>query len=297
MKNSHRDLLLLPFLKTILLAVLMTSSIAWSATLPNANPVPGGIAIIPLEKVENSTQPDVYFNNSKVMVLEQDHEWYAVVGIPLEFSPGKHSLEWDKPSGKLTISFTVKTKEYETQHLTIKNKRKVNPNKKDLKRIKKETVKIRAALQHWTNQSTIQTRFILPVEGRLSSPFGLRRFFNGQPRKPHSGLDIAAPRGTPIKSPADGKVIATGNFFFNGNTVFLDHGQGLITMYCHMDHIDVKPGQMVKQGEPIGAIGMTGRVTGPHVHWSVSLNDARIDPSLFFSDRALAKLENPVEKK
>jgi murein DD-endopeptidase MepM/ murein hydrolase activator NlpD len=124
----------------------------------------------------------------------------------------------------------------------------------------------------------------LPVTAPVSSPFGLRRFFNEQPRKPHSGLDLAAAEGTPISAPASGKITDTGDFFFNGNTVFIDHGQGLVTMYCHLSKIDVEPGQTVNTGDIIGAVGKTGRVTGAHLHWSVSLNNTRIDPTLFLDD-------------
>jgi murein DD-endopeptidase MepM/ murein hydrolase activator NlpD len=175
----------------------------------------------------------------------------------------------------------VRAKEYKTQHITIKDKRKVEPNKQDLDRIWREAKIIKRALATWNEQRLASFNFLAPVDGRLSSPFGLRRYFNGKPRKPHSGLDIAAPEGSPIRAPADGEVIVTGDYFFNGNTVFLDHGQGLVTMYCHMSRIDVRNGQTVKRGDVIGAVGMTGRVTGPHLHWSTSLNNVRVDPGLF----------------
>ena len=124
---------------------------------------------------------------------------------------------------------------------------------------------------------------MLPVHGRYSSPFGLRRFFNEQARKPHSGLDIAATQGTPIKAAASGTVINTGDYFFNGNTVFIDHGQGLITMYCHMHRIDVKESEYVTVADVIGTVGQSGRVTGAHLHWSVLLNQTMVDPTLLLS--------------
>ncbi len=109
----------------------------------------------------------------------------------------------------------------------------------------------------------------------------MRRFFNGEERNPHAGLDFAVPAGTPIKTPAAGKVILTGNYFFNGNTVFVDHGQGFISMFCHMSKIDVQVGQSLARGAVVGKVGSTGRATGPHMHWNISLNDARVDPAIF----------------
>jgi len=262
------------------LALLVFTIQAQALELPLQETVPGGIAIIKLDEALD-TPPKVSYQDKPVMVVVYQQAWHALVGIPLGAKQGKHSIISKQAGREHTYSFQIADKQYETQHLTIKNKRKVNPNPDDMKRISKERKKTDAALEHWDdNVYTTTLELDLPVEGTLSSPFGLRRFFNKQARNPHSGIDIAAAKGTTINAPADGKVILTGEFFFNGNSVFIDHGQGLITMYCHMDSIKVKQGQMLKRGEKIGEVGMTGRVTGPHLHWSISLNDARIDPRL-----------------
>ena len=270
----------------ITLLLILTTLPALAVKLPKADPVPGGIAVVPLG-IESVTAPVVTYNDKRVMVApspKQEKHWLAIAGIALTAEKGKHQLVVETNPKQRTVDFEVKAKKYKTQHITIKNKRKVNPYKKDLERIKKEKKEIVASLSHWSDSEQINTEFVLPVKGRLSSPFGLRRYFNDQPRKPHSGIDIAAPQGTPIVSPANGTVLTTGEYFFNGNTIFIDHGQGLVTMYCHMSKIKVIPGQKVKRGQKIGAIGQTGRVTGPHLHWGVSLNDVRVDPGLFFDD-------------
>jgi murein DD-endopeptidase MepM/ murein hydrolase activator NlpD len=169
-----------------------------------------------------------------------------------------------------------------TLYHTIKNTRQVEPSQEDLRRIAGEREITRTALASWSEQ-TPQLDFAEPVEGPISSVFGLRRFFNEQPRKPHSGLDIAAAQGTPIRAPAAGTVLHAGEFFFSGNVVYLDHGSGLVTMYAHMDQIDVDTGQQIGRGQVIGAVGMTGRVTGAHLHWGVYLNEAAVDPTLFLA--------------
>ena len=218
------------------------------------------------------------------MTVKDGGGFYAIVGIPLDAKPGMQRLSRDAAGMNVIASFEVSDKTYPAQHITIKDKRKVEPNAEDLRRIRREKRRILAAFRTWSS-APVELPLLLPVRGKQSSSFGLRRFFNGLPRKPHSGMDIAAPAGTPVIAPAAGVVVDTGHYFFNGNSVFIDHGQGLITMYCHLQRIDVEKGQRVGRGEIIGAVGATGRVTGPHLHWSVSLNDARVDPALFIAPR------------
>jgi len=262
---------------------LLIPFVSIAQNLPDESLVPGGVAIIELGD-SNQARPEVRFNRQQIMTIKHNGKWQAVVGIPLSAKPGTQKIQILNGKQKATKSFTIVDKAYRTQHITIKDKRKVNPNPDDMARIKKERPVIKNALKHWQFQDDINFEFIAPVDGVKSSSFGSRRVFNNQPRRPHSGMDIAAAKGSQIVAPAKGKVIETGDFFFNGNSVFIDHGQGLITMYCHMDSIAVKPGQWVKSGEKLGEVGVTGRVTGPHLHWTVSLNNARVDPQLFLRE-------------
>lgn len=268
-----------------LLAFLLP--ITGSAQLPEANPVPGGIALIRLEPTGDQP-PRVQYKGQRVLVMRHDGAWQAVVGLPLSLEPGEEQLSMQIPGSNQirNVAFQVGSKQYETQYLTIKNKRQVEPTAADLKRISREQAIIQRAFATWSDELADIPIFDLPAAGRFSSAFGLRRFFNNQPRQPHSGLDIAAPEGTPIAAPAAGRVIATGDYFFNGNTVFIDHGQGLISMYNHLSRIDVRPGNPVARGQVIGAVGRTGRVTGAHLHWTISLNNARVDPMLFLPQSA-----------
>ncbi len=242
---------------------------------PEHNPVPGGTAVIPLPM--SSTSPLAYYKKLPVAVQQYQDNWYALVGLSLATKPGTYHITVKSSATEEKLAFEVKNKTYKAQYLTVKNKRKVNPSDEDMKRIIKEKKIKNTAKRTWTKQA-VNSNFIRPVDGRVSSIFGLRRFFNNQPRRPHSGLDIAAPEGTPIKAIADARVIETGDFFFSGNMVYLDHGQGVISLYAHLYKIHVKPGQLIKQGEIIGEVGETGRVTGPHLHLSLLLNRTAVDP-------------------
>ncbi|HHQ4629436.1 M23 family metallopeptidase [Aeromonas hydrophila] len=241
------------------------------------HPVPGGVAVVSLGS--EAQAPTARYQGKPVLVVrEEGKRWIAIVGIPLKSQPGPHQLQ---VSDGRTLGFTVGTKHYREQHIKLKNSRQVNPLAEDMTRINRELAEQTRAYQTFSPAQPSNLLFDKPVEGPLSSPFGLRRFFNGEERNPHSGLDFAVGAGTPIKSPAAGKVILIGNYFFNGNTVFVDHGQGLISMFCHMSKVDVKLGQSLPRGGIVGRVGATGRATGPHMHWNVSLNDARVDPAIF----------------
>lgn len=262
----------------------MAAASVWaSAPRPQHAAVPGGVVYVPLS-VQDTQGLRVTYQDKPVLVRRIGTVIHAIVGIGLNAAPGDHTLDVVQSSGlREKVVFQITPKEYATQRLTVPDKRKVNPNKDDLVRIEKEVKATRWAFSQWNPQRTADLNFIMPTTGVASSSFGLRRFFNGEPRQPHSGMDIAAPTGTPVIAPAAGTVILTGDLFFNGQSVFIDHGEGVITMYCHLSKILVKKGQTLKKGEKLGAVGATGRVTGPHLHWSVSLNDARVDPALFVS--------------
>jgi len=264
------------FASLLLLCLTFASSAHASYITRQLNkPVPGGVAVVDLGP---SAQPlTARFDGKPVLVVREQDNWLAIVGIPLTQKPGSASLV----QGNRTLTFSVGSKKYQEQHITLKNQRQVNPNPADLKRIDAELAEQLKAYRSFSPGTPSNLILDKPVSGPLSSRFGVRRFFNGEERNPHSGLDFAVPAGTPIKTPANGKVILTGNYFFNGNTVFVDHGQGFISMFCHLSKIDVKPGQVLTRGAVVGKVGATGRATGPHMHWNVSLNDARVDPAIF----------------
>ena len=239
-------------------------------------PVPGGVAVVDLG--EGSSAPQARYQGKPVLVVkEEGRRWIAIVGIPLTVKPGMQQIE----ANGQALSFTVGTKYYREQRITLKNQEQVNPSPANLKRIERELAEQTRAYQQFSPRQPSNLLFDKPVDGPLSSPFGLRRFFNGEERNPHSGLDFAVGAGTPIKAPAAGKVTLIGDYFFNGKTVFVDHGQGLISMFCHLSKVDVQLGQELPRGGIVGRVGATGRATGPHMHWNVSLNDARVDPAIF----------------
>jgi murein DD-endopeptidase MepM/ murein hydrolase activator NlpD len=253
--------------------------------VPRESRVPGGIALVTVGPA-TTPAPLVSFGGHRAPVLRSGPMWIAIVGLPLDAKPGVQRLSVaDNATGiERAIEFSIRDKKYAEQHLTVQNQRQVDPSPEDLERINAERVRIDRALETYTTDQVPPLRMGVPVAGKRSNSYGSRRFFNGQPRAPHSGMDIAASLGTPVTSPAPGWVIEAGDFFFNGQTVFVDHGLGVVTMYCHLSAISVTVGDYVTTGTRLGLIGATGRVTGPHLHWGVAINRAMVDPALVLSD-------------
>jgi murein DD-endopeptidase MepM/ murein hydrolase activator NlpD len=256
--------------------------------LPRASAVPGGVVTIPLAGAADA-RPVVTYDGAPVMVLKRASGWVAVVGVNLDTAPGEQALDVQQPGAdRRKISFEIVPKAYRTQQLKVAPGQ-VNLSPEDEARVAREQEKVRAATTVFTPDAPATLRLLPPVPGPRSSSFGLRRVFNGEARNPHKGMDIAAPSGTPIKAPLAGRVVDVGNYFFNGNDVIVDHGQGLITMYCHLSKIRVTVGQELNRGDVLGDVGATGRVTGPHLHWGVMLNGNSVDPALFLAPPAARK--------
>ena len=269
----------------MLRSVLITLISLWSAVsfaLPQESRVPGGIALIDLPS--STSAPKVEYLGHRVMVLpaEEAEGWVAVVGIPLNAKADEQQQL--SVNGK-PLSFGIGDKAYPEQRLQIKERKYVEPDPAQVERWRRESAEQKAAYKIWSEPGAVITRLEIPAEGPYSSAFGLKRFYNDQPRSPHSGLDIAAPDRSIITAAAPGVVTAKGEYFFNGNTIIVDHGYGLSTMYCHMSEISVELGQRLETGDQIGLVGKTGRATGPHLHWGVSLNNTRVDPLLFVQQK------------
>ena len=259
----------------MLVSLVLMLGAAAAVAAPQHAPRPGGVAIVDVGAAADPA-PAVSYAGKPVLLLQDGKRWQAVVGVPLDTKPGQLSIDVDG----FPLTFTINEHGYAEQRLTVKNQSHVTPDQAQLDRIGRERKVIDAALNNFRDIPVDGLTLAVPVDGRRSSSFGLRRFFNEQPRSPHKGMDIAAGTGTPILAPRAGLVTATGDYFFNGNTVILDHGQGYVTMYCHLSEIGVEEGQEVEAGELIGAVGATGRVTGPHLHFGTYLNGTAVDPSI-----------------
>jgi murein DD-endopeptidase MepM/ murein hydrolase activator NlpD len=241
---------------------------------------PGRVARLHLGSAE--APPRATLDGRRLMVRRERGEWVALAGIPLSAKAGaKLQVEVTYGSGKREVRrVAVIAKKYATQHLTVPADQAELPADQ-VALYQQQREHLAQVLRTFTEAGPAGLDLLQPVEGRRSGTFGLRRVINGAARNPHNGMDIAAPTGTPVAAAIAGRVIDAGDYLFLGRTLVLDHGQGLLTLYAHLNAIHAAPGESVAAGATIGEVGMTGRVTGPHLHFSVYLNAVSVDPEIF----------------
>lgn len=212
--------------------------------------------------------------------LQIDPDGYFIVGFSRDAAE-KQQLSLLHPDGTETLrTINIQQREYQIERIDGIQKKMMDPSAEALIRIQQEALLARTARQFSTPQPFFREPFIWPLKGRITGVYGSQRILNGEPRRPHFGIDIAAPTGAEVKAPAGGVVTLTHQgMFFSGKTLIIDHGHGLSSTFLHLNRIRVKQGDKVEQGQPIAEVGATGRVTGPHLDWRVNWFDQRLDPA------------------
>jgi murein DD-endopeptidase MepM/ murein hydrolase activator NlpD len=241
---------------------------------------PGELVVLSITSPDAFNQVRVRaFNHDAAVYRDGPRGWRALVGIDLDVKPGTYpvTVEADGGAARATYDLVIKPRTFRTRRLTV-DEAFVTPPASVQERIAREaallasTWNASAAERFWT------APFVRPVPQDANSAFGTRSIFNGKPRNAHGGADFLSPAGTPIQAPNAGRVAVARDLYFSGNTVIIDHGLGLFSMLAHLSAIAVHEGDQVTAGQVLGRVGATGRVTGPHLHWAVRANDARVDP-------------------
>ena len=265
-------------------------SAAWSiaasptAGLPRESRVPGGVALVAVARADEP-KPVVTRDGANVWTVKRGASWIAVIGLPLSAAPGEHLVNVSGDGNAKSVPFTVQNKRYPVQHVTLKDNAMVEPPPEVMARIETESTHLKTVRSHWRESVATDAAFTLPAKGRLSGRFGGSRVLNGKPRAPHAGLDVAVMTGTPVLAPGAGVVLDTGDYYFCGKTMFIDHGNGLLSLFCHLSEHTAQVGDSVRKGQAVARSGATGRASGPHLHWSVYLNGVSVEPELFVAAR------------
>ena len=272
-------------LSAVLAGAALIAGVGHAGALPRESRVPGGVALL---RVGDATEPRpaVSRDGVPVWVSRQATQWVAAVGLPLSLQPGEQQVEVRSTDGAArTITFTVKPKRYPVQHVTLRDQAMVEPPADVMARIERESAHLKVVRSQWRETAATDAAFVQPARGRLSGRFGGSRVLNGKPRAPHAGLDVAVMTGTAVLAPADGVILDIGDYYFCGKTMFIDHGNGLLSLFCHLSEWDARVGDSVRKGQAVARSGATGRASGPHLHWSVYLNGTSVEPELFLPAR------------
>ena len=272
-------------LSAVLAGAALIAGVGHAGALPRESRVPGGVALL---RVGDATEPRpaVSRDGVPVWVSRQATQWVAAVGLPLSLQPGEQQVDVRSTDGAArTVTFTVKPKRYPVQHVTLRDQAMVEPPADVMARIERESAHLKALRSQWRETAATDAAFVQPARGRLSGRFGGSRVLNGKPRAPHAGLDVAVMTGTAVLAPADGVILDIGDYYFCGKTMFIDHGNGLLSLFCHLSEWDARVGDSVRKGQAVARSGATGRASGPHLHWSVYLNGTSVEPELFLPAR------------
>ena len=251
----------------------------------------GGVYIYQVKR--HNSYSDIFLNSQQLLTIEYKDKYFLIYAIPYESKLGKNSLEIKINNKVSYLSFNVEEKTFDTQNIYVDSKY-IKPGSDSQKRINLERNNLRTAKDTWYDESP-DLKFIIPADGIVTGKFGTKRFYNGKEGSFHNGLDVAAEKGSPIISPSKGKVILTGNYYYNGKFIVIDHGKGLKSIFIHLDDILVEEGEVISKGDLIGKIGNTGKSTGPHLHWSLLLNKTYVDPEYFLDNRIIDYFSLKVE--
>ncbi len=243
----------------------------------------GGVAAFYLKGESNTVIDGAVpsFDGGEAFLVSDGNGLWGIVAAGIDTKPGQYDFTIKGLESELSVSVEVVREEYGVERLTLPTKM-VDLDPVILKRVNREAALTKGLWSASFPRPLWKGPFIMPAEGRRSGEFGTRRILNGKAKSPHSGIDVAAPSGTPIKAAATGRVVYVGDFYFKGRFVVIDHGLGVFTEYSHMKKTAVKASDSVKRGDFIGEIGKSGRVTGPHLHFSVRVGSLRVSPELFY---------------
>ena len=242
---------------------------------------PGEVVVLSISPRSPSGSVRVQAFGKELIAYEDGDRWRAIIGIDLGTKPGNYPVHVESgvPGGlaHATYELRVEPKTFRTRRLTV-DEAFVTPPASEVPRIEREAAMLAATYNASSAMRLWTMPFARPVPHEANSAFGTRSILNGKRRSDHGGADFLSPAGTPVGAPNGGRVVLAQNLYFSGNTVVIDHGLGVVSMLAHLSRIDVQPGDLVKAGQPLGLVGATGRVTGPHLHWAVRVNNARVDP-------------------